>query len=63
MIIGAEHVAVISAEGKLPHKLRRQPLLIVPAAHKGLKLAGGKTARLVRGQISGPLSKLNKAVV
>ena len=62
MIIGDEHIAVISAEGRLPRELKREPLLIVPAAHERLKLAGAKTAGLARGQISGPLSRLDKVV-
>ena len=62
MIIGDEHIVVISAENRLPSELKRERLLVVPAAYERLKLAGAKTARLARGQISGPLSKLDKAV-
>ncbi len=65
MIVGDEHIAVIAAEGRLPAELDRQALLIVPAAFERLRRVGMREARgalTSRGQISGRLSQLDRAV-
>ena len=65
MIVGDEHIAVISAEGRLPVELDREALFVVPAAFERLRLVamrGARGALPIRGQISGPLSNLDQAV-
>ena len=65
MIVGDEHIAVISAEGRLPAELDREALFIVPAAYERLRLVAMRETRgalPIRGQISGRLSRLDRAV-
>ena len=58
MIIGDEHIAVISAEGWLPAELEEETLLVTPAAFERLRLVGARTSSAVHGQISGRLAVL-----
>ena len=58
MIIGDEHIAVISAEGRLPEELAEETLLVTPAAFERLRLVGARTSAVVHGQISGRLAVL-----
>lgn len=58
MIIGDEHLAVISAEGRLPDVLKREHLSVMPSAFERLRLVDARTSGAVHGQISGRLAVL-----
>lgn len=58
MIIGDEHLAVMSAEGRLPGALAQEPLLVTPAAFERLQLVSARASELVRGQLSTRLAVL-----
>lgn len=63
MIVGVEHIAIISDEGRLTAELDRKALFVVPALYERLRLVatmGARWALPTRGQISSRLSHLDR---